>query len=231
MVYALILAGGTGTRVGGDMPKQFLPLGGVPLLARTLAAFEKHLLVDGIFLAAPPALLEESREIAAAITKLVEVLPGGETRQDSCRLALEGMAAHMGKGDMILIHDGARPFVDGETIGRCIHTVKEQGAANTVYPQENTILLSRDGIMMDTVPDRDTCYTVQTPQGFFFAELLEAHRRCAAMASPPLFTDDCTLYAAMLQKPVYLCMGTKENIKITTRADFWAGEAYLAQGK
>jgi len=233
MVYGLILAGGIGSRMGGERPKQFLPLGEKPVLLHTLEAFEDCPLVDGYYLVCHPEHLEETRALipAEGYPKLRRMVPGGATRQASCHRGLAAMLEECDSQDVVLVHDAARPLVTGETLIRCARTAETCGAANTVYPSENTMLLSQDGLYAQQQPPRKDCYTVQTPQGFRLGELFEAHEAYAAQDAPPEVTDDCGLYAAMTGHQPRLCLGNKENIKITTPLDLALGQAILQHRK
>ena len=233
MVYGLILAGGIGSRMGGERPKQFLPLGEKPVLLHTLEAFEDCPLVDGYYLVCHPEHLEETRALipAEGYPKLRRMVPGGATRQASCHRGLAAMLEECDSQDVVLVHDAARPLVTGETLIRCARTAETCGAANTVYPSENTMLLSQDGLYAQQQPPRKDCYTVQTPQGFRLGELFEAHEAYAAQDAPSEVTDDCGLYAAMTGHQPRLCLGNKENIKITTPLDLALGQAILQHRK
>jgi ribosomal-protein-alanine N-acetyltransferase len=229
MVYGLILAGGTGSRMGGELPKQFLPLMGKPVLLHTLKAFEDCPLVDGYYLVCHPDYFTATESLICREShpKLRRMVPGGETRQVSCHRGLAAMMEACDPQDVVLVHDAARPLVTGETLIRCTRTVEAWGAANAVYPSENTMLLSRDGAYADEQPPRTSCYTVQTPQGFHLGELYQAHEAYRAQSSPLEVTDDCGLYAAITGKRPRLCLGDKDNLKITTPLDLVLGEAIL----
>lgn len=230
--YALLLAGGRGSRMGTGIPKQFLPLCGVPVILRTLSAFADCDAIDGICLVCHPDFRAEMENLlaAAGISKPITLADGGADRRQSVFSGLRAMERECPEDAAVLIHDAARPLVSQEVIRRCIRTVERYGAANTVYPSENTMILSPDGAYAAQHPPRESCYTVQTPQGFVIKEILAAHRAYENLAEPFPVTDDCGLYAAMTGRQPRLCLGEKGNIKITTRLDLYFAQAILQAG-
>ncbi|MEW5729639.1 MAG: bifunctional 2-C-methyl-D-erythritol 4-phosphate cytidylyltransferase/2-C-methyl-D-erythritol 2,4-cyclodiphosphate synthase [Pseudomonadota bacterium] len=210
-VVALVVAAGRGSRVGGDLPKQYLDLDGRPVLRHTLAAFAVNPSVDAVRAVIHP----DDRglyDVAARGLSLLDPVAGGASRQDSVRLGLESLAAL--DPDIVLIHDGARPFVDADIIGRAIAALDTHPGALVAVPLADTLKRGADGLVMATV-DRTALWRAQTPQAFRFHDILEAHR---AAAGGPELTDD----AAVAEKsglPVALVTGSEDNFKITTAAD------------
>ena len=211
--YAILVAGGKGLRMGGDVPKQFLPIGGKPVLMRTIEVFRQAYPDIHVILVLPATQqdywLQLCREYAFDVP--FQIADGGETRFHSVS---SGLQLIPDKVDGIVgVHDGVRPFVTVETIRRCYDEAVEAGAVVPVVSVVETVRqLCKDGTSV-TVP-RDEYKLVQTPQTFRITLLKEAYLQ----AYIPSFTDDASVVEAM-GKPVRLVEGNRENIKITTPAD------------
>ncbi|HZU89069.1 MAG TPA: bifunctional 2-C-methyl-D-erythritol 4-phosphate cytidylyltransferase/2-C-methyl-D-erythritol 2,4-cyclodiphosphate synthase [Stellaceae bacterium] len=217
--YALIVAAGRGTRFGGALPKQYLPLGGATVLRHAVAAFASHPGIAGVQV----AIREEDRErFAAAVAGLtvLPAVPGGAERQDSVRLGLEALAQRA--PDRVLIHDGARPFPDAALIGRVIAALDRAPAAIPALPLGDTIKRVMDGTIRETV-DRSQLWRAQTPQGFRFDAILQAHR----VAAGRVLTDDAAVAEMAGIAPVVV-MGSEDNLKVTTQQDLAAAERLVA---
>jgi len=218
-IYALVLAAGRGTRFGGALPKQYLPLGGTSVLRHSVDVFAGHPRIDGVLVTIRP----EDRAVyddAIAGIDLLPAVPGGAERQDSVRLGLEALAAH--RPDRVLIHDGARPFPDNAMIDRVIDALDRAPAAIPGLPLGDTIKRVADGFIGETV-DRTGLWRVQTPQGFHFEAILDAHRRAAGRA----LTDDAAVAEAAGIAPLIVA-GSEENLKVTTAGDLAAAERLIA---
>lgn len=227
-VYAAVLAGGKGLRMGSDIPKQFLPLMGRPVIQWSVETFADCPLVDHIILAGPKDYMDRMKSIAAEIhsSKILAVTEGGETRQGSSRNAL--LAAGCTDDDIILFHDAARPFVTVKMITDCINKTKETGAAGVYIPASDTITEIHDS-RISAVPPRGNLYITQTPQGFTGRVIREGHR--LAEKNPSLSaTDDVSLALAAGCK-VGIAEGAPFNFKITTSFDLIAAEAWAASIK
>lgn len=210
-VVALIVAAGRGSRVGGDVPKQYLDLAGRPVLRHTLAAFAANPLVHAVRAVIHP----DDRPLydhAAAGLRMLDPVPGGASRQDSVRLGLESLADL--DPDVVLIHDGARPFVTADIIGRAVAALDAHPGALVAVPLADTLKRGADGLVAATV-DRTALWRAQTPQAFRFRDILDAHR---AAAGGPELTDDAAV-AERAGLAVALVPGAEENHKITTAAD------------
>lgn len=214
---ALVVAAGRGRRFGGETPKQYLDLGGRPVLRHSLATFAVHPQVDRVRAVIHPddrALYDT----AAADLGLLEPVPGGATRQESVLLGLESLAAGPNPPALVLIHDGARPFIDAGTIARVITALADAPGAIAAIPINDTV--KRAGANgaappgIDATVDRAGLWRAQTPQAFRFADILAAHR---AVAGEEL-TDDAAV-AERAGLPVTLVLGSEDNVKITTIAD------------
>jgi 2-C-methyl-D-erythritol 4-phosphate cytidylyltransferase / 2-C-methyl-D-erythritol 2,4-cyclodiphosphate synthase len=219
-VAAVIVAAGRGSRAGGDLPKQFRPIGGESMLRRALSMFVEH---DEVSAVQPVIREEDIARYRMAAAELNVLLPafGGATRQCSVRAGLEALAAR--KPAIVLIHDAARPFASAELVSRAIAAAKQSGAAIPALPVTDTVKTVDAEGHVDKTLDRNTLRLVQTPQSFAFPALLEAHRRAAA-AGREDFTDDAALTEwAGLKVSVF--PGEPGNIKITNEGDFARAEA------
>ena len=220
---AVIAAAGSSTRMGGEN-KLLLPLGGVPVIVRTLLAVDHAQSVCEIVIAAREDELLTFAELCRTygITKPVKIIPGGETRTESVLRAVGEVDPH---AELIAVQDGARPFTTPELIDRVAGKARVCRAAAPAVPVHDTIKVARDGIVRDT-PERSTLFAVQTPQ-IFDAQLLRAALQSATEKKLPI-TDDCSAVEA-LGKEIYLTDGDEENIKITTPTDLLFAEAILAK--
>ena len=211
--YAILVAGGKGLRMGGDIPKQFLPIGGKPVLMRTIEVFREAYPDIHIILVLPVSQQEYWQQLCCeyAFGVPFQIANGGETRFHSVSNGLKLVPGDV--EGIVGVHDGVRPFVSVETIQRCYDEAVEYGAVVPVVPIVETVRqLHKDGTNF-TVP-RDEYKQVQTPQTFRVSLLKEAYRQSYI----PAFTDDASVVEA-LGKPVHLVEGNHENIKITTPAD------------
>ncbi|MBI3293049.1 MAG: 2-C-methyl-D-erythritol 4-phosphate cytidylyltransferase [Elusimicrobia bacterium] len=212
-IAAIIVAAGAGRRFGGTTPKQFVKLGGRPLMAWALAAFQQVKSVQEISLVVPARRIGWVREHIPrwGFSKVRHVAPGGRTRTDS---VAAGLAALSPEAQLIAIHDGARPLIDQATIQRCLIAGRRWGTAIAAVPVTDTIKVVHTGIITET-PPRDRLWLAQTPQ-VFRRDLLE--RALAARPRHLHPTDDAQL-VERLNAPVRVVLGSEENIKITTPHD------------
>jgi 2-C-methyl-D-erythritol 4-phosphate cytidylyltransferase len=211
--YAILVAGGKGLRMGGDIPKQFLPIGGKPVLMRTIEVFCQAYPDIHIILVLPVSQQDYWQQLCQDyhFTNPVLIADGGETRFHSVSNGLK-LIPEDAEG-IVGVHDGVRPFVSVETIRRCYDEAVELGAVVPVVSVVETVRqLLKDGTSV-TVP-RDEYKLVQTPQTFRISLLKEAYQQ----QYTSFFTDDASVVEA-LGKPVHLVEGNRENIKITTPAD------------
>ena len=218
----IIVAAGRGHRFGGDMPKQYRTVGGRMILARTMGAFCAHPAVSTVRAVIHPDDMPLYK-CAAAGLPVAEPVFGGKTRQDSVRLGLESLKDE--SPDIVLIHDGARPFVDFGVINRVIAEVREHQGAIPALPVVDTIKAgeTKDGKTLITkTVDRAGLYRVQTPQGFPYAKILTAHE---AVKGQELTDDACVAELAAIS--VVLTKGSEDNFKITTQADLDRAEILL----
>lgn len=224
-----ILAGGTGSRMGADKPKQFLPLGGRMVIEHTVEAFEHHENIDAIVIVVHPDWLEQMRSTVKKNSwlKVTAVVAGGKERYHSSLAAMK--AASEIDGDVrLLIHDAARPLVSARIIDEVVSALDNMGAVAVGLPSVDTIWeVGNDdsGSLphVDKVPPRNKMYRAQTPQAFRLHELQEAYST-ALQHHGFTPTDDCGVYReAFPNRPVAVVCGEERNLKITTPHDLrWA---------
>lgn len=231
---AVILAGGSGKRMRGVHNKVLLDLAGQPILAWSLAAFGKHPQVTAILVVSRKEDQETIRELCRGVgrddrlidEKIKDVIEGGAERQDSVANAVQYLSAiGLNSDDRILIHDGARPLVTRAIIDRCLESLAGYQAAVPGVPVKETVKRVRDGIVLGTL-ERDQLQAVQTPQGFRFGALRQAHWQ--ARKDGFQGTDDVSL-AERIGIKVALFEGDYRNIKITTPEDLVVAAAYFAR--
>lgn len=217
---ALIIAGGVGSRTHQDIPKQFIHVKDVPIIIYTLQAFQNHPQIDAIEV----VCLEGWHDVLWAyskqfgISKLENIVNGGETGQDSIRNGLWDIAKkYKEDDDIVLIHDSIRPMVSADVISDNIRVCRQYGNATTVVPCTSVMLTTEDSIISKGQVPRDNLKITQTPQAFFLNELLEVHKKAINMDLLPSIAS-CALYIEM-GMPVYLSQGSEKNIKITTSED------------
>lgn len=219
MEYALIVAGGKGLRMGGELPKQFLPIGGKPVLMRTLEAFYAYNPDIHIILVLPHSQqsywLQLCEEHCFSVPHTVA--DGGETRFHSVKNGL----AHVATPGLVGVHDGVRPFVSRQVIADCYALAVEKKAVIPVIDVVETVRHRQEDGGSATV-NRDEYKLVQTPQVFDAQLLKQAYQQ----PYTPFFTDDASVVEAM-GTPVHLAAGNRENIKITTPFDLKIADALL----
>jgi 2-C-methyl-D-erythritol 4-phosphate cytidylyltransferase/2-C-methyl-D-erythritol 2,4-cyclodiphosphate synthase len=214
-VYALVVAAGRGDRFGGAQPKQYLPLGGSMVLRHAVRAFAEHPRVAAVLVAIRP----EDRALFDRAIAGLSVLPpvaGGASRQESVRLGLEALVGR--RPELVLIHDGARPFPDAGLISRVIDALDRAPAAVPCLALRDTVKRAADGAIRETV-ERSRLWRAQTPQGFHFAAILAAHRTAAGRD----LTDDSAVAEAAGLEPLVV-EGNETNLKVTTTDDLAAAE-------
>lgn len=221
MWYAIVLAGGSGSRMGADRNKVLLDLRGVPVIVRSVQAFQW--LVDGVVLVAREEDIPAMQEAMEASSLAVTIVTGGNSRQAS---VWNGLCALPEGCTHVLIHDGARCLVDEGTIRRCMASVEECGTGVAAIPAIDTIKQVDAGDVVSATPDRSTLRAVQTPQGFTVDLIRRAH--ISAAQASFLGTDDASL-VERLGHPVRLTLGDRRNIKLTTPEDMVMAEAFHPQ--
>lgn len=224
---AIIFAGGSGKRMNTKAkPKQFLELHGKPIIIYTLELFDNHPLIDYIVVACIESWIPYLKELLRRfeIKKVVEIIPGGETGQDSIYNGLVA-ANHYGSEDsIVLIHDGVRPLIEEKTITDNIEEVKKSGSCITCIPATETLVVKqRDNSLH--IPERRDSLIARAPQSFILSEILEAHNK-ARNENRHDFIDSCTLMSHYGHQ-LSTIIGPMENIKITTPTDFFMFRAII----
>ena len=224
-VIALIPAAGMGKRMGAGINKQYLLLRDKPIVAHTIAAFEQASFIDDIYIIVPEAEIPYCREHVVdryGFAKVRQIVAGGAERQHS---VLNGLRAvtDLQDDDVVLIHDGVRPFIPEQVLERAAAAAQEYDGALVAVPCKDTVKIVTDGIIRDT-PARELLWLAQTPQAFRYGIIRAAHE--IAEAEGFLGTDDAML-VERLEKEVHIVMGDYRNIKITTPEDLVLAEAFL----
>ncbi|UCE63488.1 MAG: 2-C-methyl-D-erythritol 4-phosphate cytidylyltransferase [Nitrospirota bacterium] len=224
-VAAVIPAAGLGTRMGGNFPKQYLKIGGVPLLVYPLRILDAIEAITEIILAVPEADLGYCQDEIVqgfGVKKVSQVVAGGRRRQDSVRNALSAVTP---SPEFVLVHDAARPFVTVSIVKHALETAYQIGGAVVAIPMPDTVKrVDATGRIQETLR-RDPLWLIQTPQVFRFSWLVEAHQFAETKGLE--VTDDAALIE-QLGYPVSVVQGSSTNIKITRPEDLQLGEAILA---
>ena len=226
---ALIIAGGVGNRMHQDIPKQFLNVNNKPIIIYTLEAFQKHPNIDAIEVVCLKGWHDILRAYAKqfGITKLENIVSGGETGLQSIRNGLKDIAKHYhDDDDIVLIHDAIRPMVSQDIISDNIRVCREFGNAITMIPCTAVMLKTMDGVTSEDQIPRDNLKITQTPQTFFLKEILEVHKEAIEKGIDDSIAS-CSLYVELGRK-LYLSIGSEKNIKLTTSEDLEIFSALLA---
>ena len=214
---AIILAGGSGRRMGGPIPKQFLEVNNRTILEYTIDNFERAECIDEIAIVTHPDYVDMMQQIISSNPwkKVTQVLLGGKERTDS---TLSALRAYTNEDDRLLIHDGVRPMVSQQIIQNVCSALSEYDVVNLAIPAVDTIIEVKDGVMV-AAPRRDLLRQVQTPQGFKRETLALAYEK--ALADPDFMaTDDCgVVFKYHPASPIKIVEGETSNIKITYKED------------
>ncbi len=225
---ALIIAGGSGSRMNQDIPKQFLTVNERPIIIYTLEAFEHHAEIDVIAV----VCIEGWEQVLWAyakqfnISKLKYIVKGGENGQASIRNGVYELEQYFASEDIVLIHDAIRPMVSADIISDCISKTRRYGNATTVIPCAEAMIQTLDGTVSVGNYPRDNLKRTQTPQGFHIGHICSLHRK-AQEAGVTESVASCTLMIEMGEQ-VYFSAGSEKNIKLTTVEDIEIFKALLA---
>ncbi|TKB61890.1 MAG: 2-C-methyl-D-erythritol 4-phosphate cytidylyltransferase [Nitrospira sp.] len=222
---ALVPAAGRGLRMGGSVPKQFLALGGEPLVVHSLRVFQHSPVIHEIILAVPEADLDyclNDLAVRYGFSKITRVVAGGKERQDSVRHALEHVPVET---DIVVVHDAVRPFLTLDMVAHVVEAARRVGGAIVALPMRDTVKQVGNNHHIERTVDRGPLWLAQTPQAFRRDRLLDAHRK--AHADGVRATDDAFLFE-WAGHPVEVVEGSGENIKVTRPEDMVIGEAILA---
>lgn len=227
MNIALIIAGGIGDRMGQDIPKQFINVYDKPIIVYTMEAFQNHPEVDSIEI----VCLKGWHEVVYAyakqfgITKLENVVDGGDFGQDSIRNGLQDLFKRHSGDDIVMIHDATRPMLNQEIITDNIRVCKRYGNAITVVPCTAAMLKTFDSVSSIEQVPRDNLKTTQTPQSFFLKDILDAHFEALEKGITKSVAS-CTMYIELGRK-LYMSKGSEKNLKLTTPEDIEIFKALL----
>ncbi len=226
---ALIPAAGAGKRMGSSINKQYLLLDEKPILVHTLKLFENSGFIDEIYLIVPENEIDYCRKEVVEryeFNKVKQIVAGGAERQHS---VLNGLRAikNAEPDDIILIHDGVRPFVSPEIIQRSVEIALAHKSALVAVPVKDTVKIARDGFAISS-PPRATLWLAQTPQAFCFSTILAAHESAAAEGF--IGTDDASLLERVGEKS-HIVVGDYRNIKITTPEDLILAETFISESR
>ena len=223
MVIGLIVSGGKGLRMGSEVPKQFLPVQGVPILIRTLMAFDEVDSLDALVLVLGRDFIEYFKGLGYTPVKPLYIVEAGEERFSSVQNGLK-KAYELDPESVVLIHDGVRPLVSRRIIEDGItYTRRHRAAACSVALKDTVKSVGCDGFSTGTL-EREKYRLIQTPQCFFTKEILSGHERIQEIEKQ--VTDDTAVYEAFFGS-VYLYEGSYENLKVTTPEDLLLAEAIL----
>lgn len=221
MNFALIIAGGSGNRMGQDIPKQFMHVDNCPIIIHTLMAFQRHPDIDGIAVVCLDGwqTVVQSYANQFSVTKLKWIFPGGGSGMESIHNGVWGLhEAGVKDDDLVLIHDAVRPLLSQDIISSNIAVCKKYGSAVTGIQCREAILESDNGFTTSESIPRDKLIRTQTPQTFTLGNVMAAHEEAAAKG----ITDSvatCTLMAELGGRVMHIVPGSEKNIKITTIED------------
>lgn len=215
-VKGILLMAGSGERFGADLPKQFHEIAGKKVYLWTLERFVESQLFEEIFLVCPPERVDEVQE---EVGPAIRVVAGGTTRQESSYL---GLLACGEETEIVVIHDGVRPFVSQEILEANIKGAKLHGAVDTCIPSSDTLVYAPNEKEISAIPHRSEYFRGQTPQSFSYPLILKAHKETRKENA----TDDCSLVLE-LDESVYIVAGEEENLKITSPIDLLIAEEII----
>ncbi len=221
-ITAIVLAGGSGKRMGGSCKKQYMLLADHPVLSYSLKTFQKSCVDEIILVTNEKEYCHKEIIQKYHIDKVTNIVPGGAERYHSVYAGL--LAA--GECSYVLVHDGARPFLTQEMINASIEAVKEYHACAIGMPVKDTIKIADKENFAIKIPARESVWQIQTPQTFSYSLLLKAYQKVLA-EQPEGITDDAMVIEYGGYTKVKLIRGSYENIKITTPEDMTIAEAFL----
>ena len=225
MIYAVIAAGGIGSRMGADKPKQYIEIDNKPIIAHTVDKFLRNDRIDKVIVLCPYEWVSYTRNIFAE-TEVI-VISGGETRNETLMKAIDYIESTEGldENTYLVTHDAVRPFVTNQIINDNIDAMLKYSATGTVIPAVDTIFQSNNGEVIDSIPDRNELYQAQTPQCFGALKLRELYNSLTD-EEKNILTDGCKIYL-LKGHNIHLVEGHVSNIKITYPHDLIVAEAIL----
>ncbi len=223
-VSAIILAGGSGQRFNGGAPKQYLKLAGKQIIEHTINVFVENNQINEIIIVAADEYLDSLRRLTSPMLekKNIKVVCGGSDRMSS---SFKGLVACEASVKKVLIHDAVRPFVSNRIISDCIDVLDNFKAVDVAVPSADTIIEVHNNII-SSIPDRSSIMRGQTPQGFNYESILEAHKK-AQKEEKIVVTDDCGIFKKYFDLPIQVVKGDNRNIKITYPEDLVLAEKLM----
>ena len=218
MNIAAILAGGSGKRLGGDIPKQFLPLAGKPLIEYSLEAFQQHNAIDEIVLVVPFDFIAKCEIFKYMFPKISAVIQGGEERHLSTLAVLNHYSEK--EDDTLILHDAARPMLDQRMISDTIEKMQTYRAATVVVKTTDTIIQSNNKQYISGIFNRSTMFNVQTPQAFKFSVLRKAFQLAIQDKAFQVTDDSAVVFTYLPDEKIAIVEGSLLNIKLTYLEDF-----------
>lgn len=233
MNIAVIIAGGSGQRLGQDIPKQFINVYDKPVLVYTLEGFQKHPLIDEIGLVCLDGWHDVARAYARQfnIDKLRWIVSGGETAQESIRNGVYYLEGKCGESDTVIIHDGIRPLVDGSVLTDVIQKCEKYGNAVTALPYNEQIFVADDEVSSVRYIPRESLRRVSTPQAYKYGRLDQAYHEAFEKGVGIYGSAYTNTMMVELGERLYFAGGSDKNIKITTKDDLELFKAYLKMEK
>lgn len=232
MTYAAVLAGGVGSRMGADLPKQYLEVGGKPILVRSVEQFACRADMACVLVLTPEEWVSYTWDLLAKSgvnggDVPVKVIAGGDTRNDTLRNAISWLEDHydLTEDDVFVTHDAVRPFLTQRMIDDNIAAVRQYGACGTTIPATDTIVTSADGTLITDIPERSRLYQMQTPQSFRPLKL-KALMDSLTPEEEAVLTDGCKIYL-LKGEPVAMVRGDVTNLKVTYPSDLAFAESIL----
>lgn len=233
MNVAVIIAGGVGSRMGMSVPKQFVTIDNKPVLIYTMECFQNHPMIDAIELVCIDGWQETAQRYADkyGITKLREIVTGGETGQESIRNGVYALDGVCGEDDVVVIHDGIRPLVDESVLSDVIVKCKQYGNAVTSMPYNEQIFIKDDELSTTKYIPRETLRRVATPQAYKFGLLYEKYREAFEKKIGIYGSSYTNTMMVDLGVRLYFAAGSDKNIKLTTKDDLELFLGYLKTKK
>ncbi|MET9729434.1 bifunctional cytidylyltransferase/SDR family oxidoreductase [Streptomyces sp. NPDC006458] len=235
---AVILAGGTGQRVGLSIPKQLLKIAGKAVIEHTLSSFEKAESIDDVIVLMAPGYVPDVENIVtrAGFVKVRRIIEGGATRNETTELAIEALSEGLAEGEdaNVLFHDAVRPLLSQRVIDDCVAALERYQAVDVAIPSADTIIVTRthgeDGEFITEIPDRSRLRRGQTPQAFKLSTIRHAYE---IAAGDPHFqaTDDCSVVLKYLPDvPIHVVAGDEYNMKVTQPVDVFIADKLFQLG-
>lgn len=217
--FVILLAGGVGKRMGGELPKQFLTVNDKPIIIHTLENFQRHDDIDAILIVCVEDWIPQLKEILSEynVEKVKWIIPGGSTSHDSTRNGIFHLRNIINEEDFVIIHDAARPILPQKAISNMLNIAHEKGNASLAIPCHETILYTDDQISGNKELDRSKVMRVQTPQAYDYKTILEVYEKAEEDNLHDFIYADLVL--VYYGKDIYFSKGFTNNIKITRKED------------